>query len=715
MSRWDALRPERRECKSSWSSRNPVRITAATNDGDEWLVQVTKLQEALENEGEVKTTLERLNKMIKSETDIPAKYLGDAVATLTSNAGSLAPARFELACLILSEKTVLLSNHQVNKCVSSLVSSKDSPRIQCLSRLVLVASQKMPAEDTAHEVVGSTLLPVLEEGNHDISIVLDALLCLLKDPLHASALLAPLTLDVTDQGQEQSVSNPLRKRLLRALQPLLSNTPLHSRETCCACLNVIVKASSPADDIAEINLSLLEAFFVEAIRCAERSGRTKSEALELLRGILKTYPTTGTVFSKLLIGDRHGSVQSNGAACPRCRFQPTSPLLDVLHNANDERLFLPCIQEFLQAMPLHLWLSRRPSAPVLQNVGQRTSDALVRLIRVVQCRVQQQPLRLAAMCPLILVMLSRIPYSDDNNILTHAAIQLLTSTTRVMVSCRRRNPELVQCLVESMGGRTRPQGDLTPMAVPMRLWLLSTTSFDFREYLWRSAELMDDARKDSMQIISAMARTLPRAILLDPECMERFQNVVRDHSMNSSYQVRLDGVVLLEQLLVGRAELEGAQTVDESIALFSYSIARNLLNDEKPQIRTASLNCYEKFLTEDWVMLSTVQVENCCDGVRQHIEPILSKCVRPNDVNREEGEPNAGVRAAACKSVGGICTQYLATSMRHHKMPDSAETSVCKFSDQEVSLFCGSVCDALLVFLEDSNKGVRSTVSIINE
>lgn len=235
------------------------------------------------------------------------------------------------------------------------------------------------------------------------------------------------------------------------------------------------------------------------------------------------------------------------------------------------------------------------------------------------------------------------------------------------------------------------------MAVPMRVWLLSASSLEFREYLWRSVESREDGRKDSIHILCAMARTLPSAMLSDGMTLERFQRVVVTHTADACHHVRLDGVTLLDYLLMGRMEDIYVQDL-EGIAMFASSISRTMLKDQKAIIRTASLNSYRSLLTLDWGVLSAIPRQDGNTGFSHDIDTVLSHCVRPS-VTAFEGEANASVRSAACKSIGGICSQILS-------IPSGEYNS--HVNDEQARALCRAVCDSLLVALQDPSSEVRS-------
>ena len=113
--------------------------------------------------------------------------------------------------------------------------------LQCLDAIFLKFGSALPAEATAERAVRHLLVPIVESASSsDTSIggsdeqsrrkalcrsILPATLScisnLVSHKQQASAILAPLLLDITNDGDEQQVTNPLRLRLLSLLQGLL--------------------------------------------------------------------------------------------------------------------------------------------------------------------------------------------------------------------------------------------------------------------------------------------------------------------------------------------------------------------------------------------------------------------------------------------------------------------------------------------------------------
>ena len=663
----------------------------------DWHRQLTGLKEALkeENSDQAIVFIEKLNAMQDSKAALPPKSAGDAVMVLCSSDSRVTEEkRLELAYRILADQDVLLTNRQVKQCVDSLTECQDPRRIECLSRLVLDAWRQMPAEDTAKALVANILLPAIEypSNNRNILIVMDALHCLVVNPLHASALLSPLTLDISASGQEETLTNPLQCRLLRALQSLLSNK-LYSYRACACLVTVIKGANTAGGAMNEIDISLLTPFFIDAARETNKS--RQETAFELLRVVLKTCPTSSSALSRLLIGDERLPVVTPCSRCPHCGHDTFSPLLDLLHDADDEIISrtVPCAQELLQTMPLHLWVGTSRSG--LQHFGRRTSEALVRLMQIVQCRFQQCPSVVPALCPLIGAILTEIPYAEDeNDEITCQAMRLLTSGASVLMSYRNR--ALVECFATCMGGRSRPQGGLTAMALPMRLWLSSILSQDFRNFLWNSLEQKRDSREDAMRILCSIVRSSPSFVFADQASWERCQQVIVTYTGDVSFETQLGGLTLLEHVLTGRTEKRPETVGNNSIALFATSIAFDMLKDAKPHFRTTSLKCFGAFLSQDWFAISMLSAEDRLPSFQDHANAILFHCTQPN-------EHNAGVRSAACKCIGNICTEYLCHPIEGEGRMETR--------DEEKMVFCALICETLLTSLQDSNV-VKESVRI---
>lgn len=704
MSRWDALRPERRECSSrkAFSKAPPSTIEKPGRPIDsslDWHRQLTKLNDSLKNDKDqyADEAMDKLEALFESGADIPPKFAGDAIMSLTTAHSRCAETRrLQLTARILVQHKIIMTNRQVKQCVDNLNCFTDPCRIECLARMILAFSRQMQAEVTANELVGSTLLPVLEdEPSENTSAVLDALQCLLNDPLHASALLAPLTLNVTEEGQEDTITNPLRSRLMRTLQSLLRSTTYSDKA--CVCLISIIKSTNPpaGDANAEIDLPLLNSFFTARTR--EKTGN--GTAFELIRVILKAYPTTSTGFSNLLIGDRRSEGHTDGSSCVYCKYQNAAPLLDLLHDNDNNRItnVVSCIQELLESLPLHLWLSTgRPSTGV-HHFGKRTKDSLVRLLQVVECRFQHHPSSNPVfLYPLIHVILTRIPFSKNGrDELTREAMQLLSIMSQELL--RRPRQELVECFVSCMGGRPQPQGGMSLMPVPMHMWLSSFLSRDFRENLWNSSESRTAFREDAVKVLCAIVQSIPSFVLDDEDTWNRCQRLIMSYSSDSLFRIRLDGVTLLEALLSGRTERGGVDGDSEKIALFASSTAWKHLNDPKPHFRNASLNCYGCLLSNDWLMLSKVSDSDGRPSCQEQVDGVLALCVKPS-------EPNAGVRSKACKSIGHICTQYLSSLF------GKQTNSPIDYDDEATRIFCRAVCETLLISLQDSS-AIRGMVS----
>lgn len=234
------------------------------------------------------------------------------------------------------------------------------------------------------------------------------------------------------------------------------------------------------------------------------------------------------------------------------------------------------------------------------------------------------------------------------------------------------------------------------MPVPMQLWLTAAASQDFRDHLWSSLESRTQSREDATHIVCAIVRSLPSFVLGDEATWEKCRRVIVEHTKDSSFRIRLDGIAILEKLLAGRMEKNDLKGQSGAFALFASSIAWEMLKAEKPHFRTTSLNCYASLVSDDWTVLCKHSVDGERPSFQEHVNAVLSHCMRPK-------EANAGVRSAACKCIGSICAQFLSEGC--------GDTEDLAISD-EVSLeFCRATCEALSVSLQDPNTEVQGKVS----
>ncbi|CAB9520853.1 expressed unknown protein [Seminavis robusta] len=140
--------------------------------------------------------------------------------------------------------TINVTNLQAGHCLQGLIHSRccihrdmEEKYHECCMRILICLAPQLPAEDTAHGMVGHILLPYLESNLHTLSCLespvednsmrvelsFQAIQSLLQVKKHASALLAPLVKDVAPNGQETYQINPLRKRLFHVFQTAIQN------------------------------------------------------------------------------------------------------------------------------------------------------------------------------------------------------------------------------------------------------------------------------------------------------------------------------------------------------------------------------------------------------------------------------------------------------------------------------------------------------------
>jgi hypothetical protein len=321
-------------------------------------------------------------------------------------------------------KQLLLSKQEFLRCVMTLSQTcqvatltHDARCLIChfLARFLRDAATvtHLPAEETAHQIVGKILLPFIsqqlpakkpvmaipssspcESGTVLLQIdVLQAIGTILDSAKHASSLLAPLVQDVAEDGIEQHVVNPLRRQLFASLQHhLVDSLPASalsksgqvdtsSQLQVCACQCLIkalnaahrVKAGNISNDMKKSDTSTstdIDLIAMENIACrmllSNRAHDMRLLALELVQALVKYCPDASAGLGSTLLAVRtplfqqqHSrSVPVQQRCCSVCqkREYELPILLTLVHgrpfgtpNGNDE-LFLVEAQVQLAAI-----------------------------------------------------------------------------------------------------------------------------------------------------------------------------------------------------------------------------------------------------------------------------------------------------------------------------------------------------------------------------
>jgi hypothetical protein len=656
-------------------------------------------------------------------------------------------------------------------CNSGNTSRTDPVQIESLARMVTACVGTLPpAEQVAREVVHDIFLLFLLHDSSDLSVVpiatprqhqqqhqqhvkvqlavVGALHSLLKDSKHASAIMAPLVNDVTADGAEDQVANPIRRGMFQALQQQLlqwtttsdaSNSSLDTRltEQTCECLAKALKEAKRIDGtkhhagIAEtdVDATVLRQFLSHTLimtgvvastattgtlatttpqPAAATNSRLQRLALELLLSLLQRHPESASTLATLLLltNDTTTTVPAalvgyrNCVCSRRCGYHSgTLPLLQLVHNGStDPResiLAIECTAGLVHGLPLTLWL--RDDRRVLQSPStfrQQVSQSLVTVIGITRCSLVRADDRvMEALLHLARVILLEIPYSNDNKEdIQKSALDLVELIAIVLFVDSARSVKvrdsLNELLVECMGGRVTPQGHLTTMVAPVKSWLDSFRGKTFiKEMLTAARQEESLVVNNPTKVLRALLRTSPQAMLGDEASWNNFRQCIQTQVKSPIPGKQIAGLELVEAMLRGRKDFgaDSSWHVDSS-ALVSYvaPILQTAIIRGNSSCKCVTVASYGSLLGCDWSALSGDE-----GGCLAHVCSILLLCDKAS-------KSSAKVRSEACKAVGDICAHYLPTNF----LPLQSKS--------EARLFCDRVGQVVTEMQADTAASVRS-------
>jgi hypothetical protein len=603
--------------------------------------------------------------------------------------------------------------------------------IDALAQVVATSLDILPAEEMARDVVQGIFLPFLEEvspttttNTTDRQIlnaqlaVFHAIHSLLKNRKHASAVMAPLVNDVTIEGNENQVANPIRCNMFRALQlqlllkpPSNPGTDARPWEDCCQCLTQAIQEAKTIDGTkhhagmadTDIDAAIVRRFLSCTLAAKTASGRIQKLSLELLHALIQRHPESALTLatsSLLLMASptvKTSSRERHSSECSRCGYSGTSLLLGAVHETHADRgLAMECTAELLHNLPLHLWLRNERRGPEghrkfsQSTFRQQVSDGLLNTIRVARCfldRVDDER-NVDSLVHLIKVILLEIPYEDENDDLHKMASLLAKESLALLLDDTQRSSklrdEMTDVLVGCMGGRVTPQGHLTNMVSPISSWFSCTEGQEFIRALLLAAQEQDNPRK----VLRAVVRSSPQSMWTAGDTWDLFQQCVRVQVGSRVRGSQLAGLHLVEAMLRGRKDFGLDDTpgaiVSKALVSFVAPLLQKAITIDNSSCKCAGVAAYGSLVGIDWVLLSA-EGGGCLARVRS----ILVLC-------DGGGKRNAKVRSETCKAVGDICAEYF--SADSFQLQDMGE----------VRLICDEVCVVVERAMNDTVASVRS-------
>ena len=521
-----------------------------------------------------------------------------------------------------------------------------------------------------------------------------------------------------------------------------SNHRCMNGKNCGGCLGKTIKTNSHS----ELNLSLVlqwvvKSFSLEPYSMAvkEKYGNIKSNqthtvcfektvcwhGLRLLKVLIQVYPQSVSQYYALLLqGNCVSSADINRSIQKRSLISIITPPEggeDIL--GTEERILsIDVVKELLLILPLRLWkfptcqTSRTPSSSSFPNdrvthLRASSQQSLLKLIICTSTSLNTSCAEIEVMthlCYLTKVIITVIPFDgyvdlvDPASLLLHILSQYFVDNIKKEYSkCQEKCDFLTTILLtlgDCMGGIEKPDGSLTPLPPPTRLWLQSPMSDNFVGQIINFTNESNLAHtrsldNETLYFLVRMVRTM-FWVVITKERANIFQKVIHQlvSSINSTW--RLFGAKLLQAFTQGKKIPSQANyaSLDDVSFLFASLIPNlyDLIHDKDSSIRCIALSTYGSLLHTEW--------EKLLFDDKNHFTIILSLCMEYS------GEKNGLVRSEACKAVGNIMTECI--SGIHSPNKDSS----CNDIEKNVRKIIPNAIKVSLSAVEDSNPGVRSMV-----
>eukprot|EP00980_Cylindrotheca_fusiformis_P030976 scaffold25694_cov127-Cylindrotheca_fusiformis.AAC.7 len=665
--------------------------------------------------------LEKVHSLENSYRNSPRKKLESKtfllfVDLLAIEDAALCPYTGRLIEFLLEEKLIRISKSAALACITKLCTHQHRCQSSCgiekpLSLLVLAEASNMPAEMMAQRIVSPFLLPTLQSPSATTSLfctTCQTISGILHHPNHASAILGPLIVDVTPDGEE-SIVNPLRIRIFSALTLRITSVVIdEQRITSCYTLanaineSIKVDGSSTSGNTADLDISSLRGFFLEAIQCPD--GSLFPPSLVLLRSIIRKdgSGSTATIRSQklldLLCSLLFEPTRSNTLRNERCSFclkrgDELGQFLSIIHMGQTESrgldkdtilLATECLADMVQALPWIIWLQRGKSNSQLAVSGFRRKliDFLLGFAEFTGCALKRCDE--GSVLPICNVLRSFFLATrvEDDSLLTSLSINVWSTLAEsfLATSSTKIRGELLNVLTDSTGGRVTPNGDTLPMYPPACSWLLSNDAMPFLNDLFEATRCASDVSQHALKLLSSISRTCPQIAYTDD--LSRFRALL---SVGKVASFELKHLVILDAFLFGRKSLGASSEFGEvtvEVAAIASNILDKSLREGNNQFQCLGLSIFGSLLSRDWEYLDKDD-----DQLPKHFEAVLDLCE----------SKNTKVRSAACKSIGDFCTHYIPLATRRSRGEGKRVSAIAK-----------CVCSRLLVALSDQNVPVRS-------
>jgi hypothetical protein len=562
---------------------------------------------------------------------------------------------------------------------------------------------------------------------------------------YATAILAPLIVDILPDGEEKHHANPLRSKILSLIctywdlsfeyitkRKRSSDQSTHQSVIMlmpCQCMAAALNALSALrksknqnqDDSYLLNFSNIAWQLQSMIHNEDlRSYRPKFLSIIALLGL--AYPSASAnqwhIFLEQSPVNEAAllSIMDKGSAA-----LASEKLEDDCWIALPNALHATSV--LLTAMPVTLWISSGEAKTLTRMSGgvfsKRIRTALFEVISCI-CKlmlVLKEKLSIPTLSESSIEVVMRLvselagkffsflPFNGDNSILLDTSVRILQCAGDIYVNSvpatklQAAEHTLWKTAIEIFGSVIiESLGDnesVAKISAPATAWLSSASSFDFIGLLLTDSRWPCPSSSERMLMLSALARSSPATLVREPFNLASFCEVCTVQTQDEcGLNSRILGLKLIESFIYGRKnyliECKTNSAVDVVIRQTFSPLLLTALDDSSAVIRTCAVSSFASLLRRDW----SENLDSFADS--RPLESILKLC-------SSKHENVASVRAASCKAIGDIA---ISCTFHEKDCNDYAESLV----DSSVFALACKVCEVMKIAIVDKNASVRSMV-----
>lgn len=427
--------------------------------------------------------------------------------------------------------------------------------------------------------------------------------------------------------------------------------------------------------------------------------------LELLKTLVQLYPKSCAQFWALFIPPptslRQVKYEHDGTKVPKyfnLMLIMSMSVDDSTVSLQDIRVMaMQCCKDILQALPFQLWSRSGYLAGRIESSLQTIIDTTVAILSK-QISVDE----MEALYPLAVTIITVVPF-EKYSVLLDSAVGLVKQIAQNYLKYGLHGglglEVVVQALIDSLGGKEMPNGDITPLPLPMHKFLIEPMSSPFLNQLFfkiseiSSKNIIERGTQTmiQMQLFVQVVKSATWILNGNSKRLKSMIDLLMLLLSSDDKMLKITGSELLSAFIIGKNQ--GLQTVccdDEELPVFLYECLYATLNNENdPKIRCSVLSTYSLMSFKVWrVLLGTMY---------NPLKTIMSLAIEYS------GDRNSTVRSGACKALGNIITILIEGYCTQE--PGELSKAILDSIIEETATVTVNAA-------VDSNSSVRSMVSI---